>query len=392
MAEQQRQRGAVLAPERSAPPEGLHPLAWWRAALLIMCAFAVLGAVPAVLSGDVLGAWHLGGFGSVLPPLAPTATPAPDLALPRQAWIAIEARVLPQPGAGASLALLEPGFPVTLTEHARSGEGSWSHIQWGGPSTNAGGSGWVPDGALVGYDSSAQALGDLGALAPALGSSVAAYQGRFAAALYFPDSGQLYRANADTSVTLGDAFRPILLAAAFAAAEGQHSAAPATGASSLVAQVATGSAVAPATLYEQLGDAHGLLGFLAAAGITGIQPAPLDWAAARGTPNALLQFYALLATGSLLTNADRASLLALLAHAITSSANSPLNAQALGSGFLLAASGGSSGSATLLASGIIASSGGPRYVAVVALTGQASPAAAQAAVTAFFERLTAVLG
>lgn len=410
MAGQQRQRAPVaarptpaLAPtptsEQPAAPDSPSPLrrvrllAWWRAALLIFCALAVLGAVPAVLSGDLFGMWRLGGFGSIAPTSAPTATPALDLALPRQAWIAVAVRVLPQPGAGTSLALLEPGFPVTLTAHQRHGAASWSHIVWGGPAATAGGTGWVPDGALVAYDSGARPLGDLGALSPALGSSIAGYKSSFAATLYFPDTGQLYRANADQSVTLGDAFRPVLLAASFAAAESRHAAAPATNAQSLAAQVAAGNAAAPATLYEQLGDAPGLIRFLTAAGITGIQPAPLDWAASRGTPDALIQLYTLLATGGLLNSADRASLLALLAHAAAPAAGSLVNAQALGSGFLVTASinSSSAGGAALLASGIVAPGGGPRYIAAVAITGQPTPATAQQALAAFFQRLTALL-
>jgi len=391
MAEQQ--HTPMLAQERPAapgPPASPRSRAWWSAALLIFCAFAVLGAVPAVLSGDLLGVWRLGGFGSAVPPPAPTATPAPDLALPRQAWIAVAAHVLPQPGNGASLALLEPGFPVTLTAHHHGNGASWSRIQWGGPTSNAGGTGWVPDGALVGYDSGARPLGDLGALSPALGGAVAGYKGNFAAAVYFPDTGQLYRANADQPVTLGDAFRPILLAAAFAAAERQHVAAPTTNATSLVARVATGDAVATATLYEQLGDAPGTIRFLATAGITGIAPAPLDWAASRGTPTALLQLYTLLATGSLLNDADRASMLALLAHA-SAATGSLLDAQTLGGGFLVNAPTTTGGSAALLVSGIVAPSGGPRYVVAVTITGQSSPTAAREALAAFFQRLTAVL-
>lgn len=404
MAEQQRRRAPVavvrqtpvLAPERPAGPPPTpppHPLAWWRMALLIFCAFAVLGAAPALLSGDLLGAWHIGGFGSIMPASAPTATPAPDLALPRQAWIATEAHVLPQPGGGASLALLEPGFPVTLTAHQQNGGASWSHIQWGGPSTNAGGAGWVPDGALVSYDSGARPLGDLGALSPPLGSAMSPYKGSFAAALYFPDSGQLYRANADQPVPLGDAFRPILLVASFAAAESRHTAAPATDTTSLAAQAAAGNTAAPATLYEQLGDAPGLIRFLTGAGITGIQPAPLDWAASRGTPNALLQFYTLLATGNLLNDGDRASVQALLAHANAPTNASLLDAQTLGGGFLVTAtvSTSSASGVTLIASGIVAPSGGPRYVVAVTLSGQPNPAAAQQALGTFFQRLTTVL-
>ena len=401
MARQQRQPPPAaarptpaLAPEPPAtppPPSLRRSLDWLGAALLIFCVVVVVGGVPFLLAGDLVGAWHIGGFGSIAPPIAPTATPAPDLAVPRQAWIATEARVLPQPEGGVPVALLEPGFPVTLTMHQQSGGAMWSHIQWGGPSTTAGGAGWVPDAALVAYDSGARPLGDLGALSPALGGAMTHYKNAFAAALYFPDSGQLYRTNADQVIPLGDAFRPILLVALYSATEGQSKAASAANSASLAAKVASGDTVAAATLYEQLGDAAGVARFLASAGISGIQPAPLDWAASRGTPNALLQFYTLLATGTLLNGPDRRAVLALLAHAST--AGSLLDARSLGSGVLTVAAmaPGGAGAASLLACGIVAPENGPRYVIVASISGQASPTAAEQTLAAFFHQLGDIL-
>lgn len=401
MAEQRRKQTPIAVratpdptPQRDAPPSAAAPAQErWRAAALIFCIFVVLGAAPAMLTGDTLGLWHVGGFGSIYPTPTPTATPAPDLALPRQAWIATETQVLPEPGGGAPIALLEPGFPVTLTAHQRHSGAVWSHIQWGGPSAYAGGAGWMPDAALVTYDSGARPLGDLGALSPSLGSAMAGYKSSFAAALYFPNSGQLYRANADQSIVLGDAFRPILLVASFAAAESQHKAAPATSASSLAAQVAAGSPVAAATLYEQLGDAPGVTRFLTSAGVSGIQPVPLVWAAARGTPTALLQFYTLLATGGLLNSADRSAVLTLLAHADAQAASALLGGKSPGAGALVIASNanGSALGASLVASGIVAPSGGPRYVIVAAITNQADQTAAQQVLATFFQRLGAIL-
>lgn len=398
MAEQRQQQAptAVRATPALAPQHLTPPLAVahrrWRAAVLILCVFIVLGAAPAVLAGDALGVWHVGGFGSIYPAPPPTVTPAPDLALPRQAWIATEIHVLSLPG-GTSIAVLEPGFPVTLTAHQRHSGTVWSHVQWGGPSTHAGGAGWVPDTALVAYDSGARPLGDLGALSPALGSAISDYQHSFTAALYFPDSGQLYRANADQSITLGDAFRPILLVASFAAAESQHKTAPATSASSLAGQVAAGSPVAAATLYEQLGDAPGVTRFLTSAGISGIQPVPLVWAAARGTSNALLQFYTLLATGGLLNGADRGAVLSLLAHSNAQAASTLLGGEAPGGSMLIVASndGGGAGGASLIASGIVTPGSGPRYVIVATIAGQTDQAAAQRVLATFFQRLGAVL-
>lgn len=402
MAEQQRQQApaaarVTLAPQRSTPPlagQG-HPAARarWRTTLLILCIFLVLGAIPTVLAGDMLGTWHVGGFGSIYPAPTATATFAPDLALPRQAWIATETHVVSQPGNGSAIALLEPGFPVTLTAHQKIGGTVWSHIQWGGPSAHAGGAGWVLDSALVAYDASARPLGDLGALSPALSSAMTGYKSSFAAALYFPDSGQVYRVNADQPITLGDAFRPILVIAAFAAAESQRKAAPATDSSSLAAQVATGSPVAAATLYQQLGDAPGVTRLLTSAGISGIQPVPLVWSAARGTPNALLQLYTLLATGGLLNSADRGAVLTLLAHANAQAAAGLLDAQALGGGALAVASGNAGGAsgASLIVCGIVAPSSGPHYVIVATIANQANQAAAQQALALFFQRLSAIL-
>src|SRR5437879_4016422 len=81
------------------------PLLWWRAAVLILLAFAVTGVVPVALAGEVAGAWtvHLPGAPSFAQ-AAPAPTFAPDLALPRQAWVASSVSVLPRPGAGSPIA------------------------------------------------------------------------------------------------------------------------------------------------------------------------------------------------------------------------------------------------------------------------------------------------
>src|SRR5258708_30003722 len=105
-------------PNRAAGTARAPMLAWWRVALLILLACAVLGVVPVMLAGEFVGAWtvRLPGAPSFAP-ATPAPTFAPDLALPRQAWVASRVTALPLPGAGAAVAALDPGLPRARAAH-----------------------------------------------------------------------------------------------------------------------------------------------------------------------------------------------------------------------------------------------------------------------------------
>lgn len=391
----------VLAPERIERTSGTLARApqsapWWRASLLLFAAFCLLGLAPIALAANFTGAWRLRlpGAPILYAATAPTSSLAPDLALPRQAWMSASMPVISQPGGGSPLATLEAGFPVTLLKHARVAGGTWSYVQWDGPARGTGGAGWVPDAALVSYGASSHPVGDLGALSPALAQALAPYATQIAVSLYFPDSGQLYRTNDGRPFSLGGGFSAVLLADAFATAESRHQPAPATSTTSAVARVAAADTPSAAGLYSQLGGASGLSGYLSSIGVDGIQPAPSDWASAQATSAALLQFYDALAERDILSVADRDAVIGLLAQANASSTARLLDPRSLSPGSaLVVGATQASGSWTLSAAGIVnpLQTHSPRYIVAVAVTGQPSQAAGQQTLSLVFGRLAALL-
>ena len=380
-------------PDRAAGTARAPMLAWWRVALLILLACAVLGVVPVMLAGEFVGAWTVRLPGAPnLAPATPAPTFAPDLALPRQAWVASRVTVLPRPGAGSPVATLEPGFPVTLAAHQRLGSAQWSHISWVGPTSNAGGDGWVPDAAVVGFAADTRPIGDLGALSPALAQALSVYGAAFAAVIYFPDSGQLYRLRADVPLALGTGFRALLITATFAAAEAHHTPPPAVAATTAVGKLAGGDVASGAAIYTQVGGSAGMARFLASAGVSGVQPAAGDWTTTQATATALVTFYAALTGGDILSASNRAAVVALLAGANTSGVSSVLSGGAAGKdGVLVVGSAHSGDGWTASAGGSIVPAHGPRFFVAVAAQRQPSEAAGRQALATFFTQLNALL-
>lgn len=389
----------VLAPERPKRSSGgatpiQRSAPWWRTSLLLFAAFCLLGVVPAALAGNLAGTWalRLPGAPVVYATTAPTATPAPDLALPRPAWTAASVPVISQPGGGSPVATLEAGFPVTLLKHGRVAGGSWSYVRWDGPASGTGGSGWVPDGALVSYGTGAHPIGDLGALSPALAAALAPYAKQLVVSLYFPDSGRLYHQQDGQPFALGGGFSAVLLTASFAAAESHHQPAPATGTTSTAAKVAGADAPSGAALYTQLGGAASITSYLTGIGVSGIAPAANDWSATQATPAALVRFYDALADRGILSAGDRDTVVSLLALGNGPAAAQLLDPKSLVAGSALVVGAVQSGGAwTVSAAGIVNPAHGPRYIVAVAATGQPSQAAGQQALSLFYGRLAALL-
>ncbi|MBF6591280.1 MAG: hypothetical protein IVW57_12240 [Ktedonobacterales bacterium] len=366
---------------------------WSRSAGLLFALIVLAGIVPVALAGDLLGWWTLSRSAPfIVPRAAPTPTYTPLLATPERAWIATPADVLPRPGGGGAVARLWPGFPVALTQRARLDAAPWARITWNGPTPRAGGMGWVVATALVAYGADGRALGDAGALSPALGQALAPYGPHLAAVIYFPDLNQFYlTANADQSFALGDGFRAVLLAALLASA--RANAPPATGTAPAIdltsaAALASGNSAAAATAYTRLGGADGISRFLRGQGISGIQPDAATWDAAQATPRALIQFYTALLVRGALSDADRVTAVGLLARG--GSGVAPASAVGVG-GVLVGGSAQGQGGWSASACGVLAPNVGQRAVVVAVALREPSAAAAQDALRAFYAALAPLL-
>lgn len=366
------------------------PCSWWRVPILLLL-FCLVGIVPITLTRQMLPIWHAGL--PFLPALVlaqpPTATP--DLALPHAAWTVTTTRVQAHPGIGhIRIASFEAGFPVTVLEYQQSGATGWAHIRWHGPTNSSGGSGWVPDNALVAFQSDARPIGDLGALSPALGQAMAPYEASLSAAIYFPDSNQLYRVNQDTPFAIGDGFRSVVLLAWLASVE-KLSKPPVT--ISLQAQlIAAGNQQVLPQVYSQIGGASGTATYLADLGVSAIQPGA-DWLSAQATATAMVQFYLALETNAGLSSSDRTLALTQLVSAPTvpSTADIIEAANINATSVLVIGMARDASSWTFNAAGIVTPHNGPRYIVTTAIRGQPSQDAAANVLAAFFRQLATLV-
>ena len=359
---------------------------WSRVALLILLATVITGAVPVGVSGNLLGLWHL-----ALQPAPPAPTAVVDYALPRAAWVTTPSSIVASPGDSQPIAVLDPGYPVTLSAHRTLRGMVWSFVTWQGPDSSTGGGGWMLDTHLVAYGSSTAAVGDFGALSPALEQPVMALGARFAGILYFPDSGELYAQNPDQQFSPGDAFRLILTVDLFAQAATQQQPAPDASSTSVAAGVAAGAGINPASAYEQLGDAAGLRQFLASTGASGIAPAPHVWTAARATPSAILAFLHAFQAGMIIAPAERDTVLGLLTSANAPARTALADLTPLGEVALVPGVGQTGNGWTASIMGVVQPVHAAPFLMVLAIRQQATQAAAQHVLGELLLRLVPLL-
>ncbi|MEO7002646.1 MAG: hypothetical protein ABI068_12605 [Ktedonobacterales bacterium] len=401
---------ARMAPDAPARPMRTGGSHWLRNAIIIFLLFCLMGIIPLALAGETLGGWRLPL--RVAPLLAPgSGAPATifdtPLAHPATMEVGVAAHILSQPAGGASLAVLQPGFGISVTQYAHTGATRWAHVSWSGPSHTSGGGGWTLASALQtptrGLTSS---IGDLGALSPDLNQRLASYGDHLVAVVYFPAAHALYLTmNANTSAPspIGGGFRAILLADLYAQAE-KPGAKPVP--ASLARGVAMGDPIDASAAYQQLGDAVGVSNYLLAANLSGIIPAAGEWQGAVAAPKALLMFYSRLfagGTSGLVSSADQATIQQLLAHANATANASIIRPDALGNGGALvidtgksANAGSSSGSSGgqgvwASASGLLTPANGPQAVVVVFGRNESSTSAALSVLANFCGQLAIVL-
>ncbi len=381
-------RAATRFPSTDAPP---HQMDAWKATLLLLLAFCLTGIIPVGIVAYATGQLNLtpSSLVALFPRSStPTPTDAPDLALPRDAWVTQSVNVLPDPANGAPLATLAPAFPVRLLQHKRVGKTIWSRVQWNGPVAGTGGEGWVPDGMLISYGATGAILGDLGALAPSLRQEVAPAGKQFAAMVYIPSQNRLYTQGApDGFFALGTGLRAMQLSALYAGAEAQNKAVNLTDALAL----SHGDATVTPRIYQQLGGAAGLSLYLSSKSVQGIQTAP-TWTACNATPRALIDFYTQLA-GDLLQAKDRSAVYSVLALADAPTTANLVAPWARAAGNLLVVGiAPTDNTFTVSVAGVLTPAKGPQVVVMAVATAQSSTDAAFQAMKAFYMPLTTLFG
>ena len=370
---------------------------WLRNAGVIFALICVLGVLPVAIGGQTLNLWRLPSALS-LPGVRPNVAITYAVALKSPvvgAVSATTATILALPETGAPIAILQGGYPVTINQYATvDGDHSrWAHVAWQGPVANtgaSGGQGWTLATALTTTGSGQTqiaTIGDLGALALALGGAMAPYGDHFIGDVYFPNNNaRYYTANAQQPFALGSGLRNVLLADLYSVAEAQRQAVN----TPLTQGLARADASSGATAYHELGDAPGVGKFLTNSFVDGVQLANANWLGAQTTPGALIVFYSELTNLSsprLLNAADYATVRLLLVNANASAVGGILPAGAVGGGVIIVDMGQDASGWWMTAAGALEPAHGGDTVVSAAAQGEPSIAAAQAILHAFFARL-----
>jgi hypothetical protein len=355
-----------------------------RVTLMILLLAAVTGFAPAALAGQALGYWALPLTAPALPFLG--ASYDPPLAKPQAMVVNTTATIVSAPGSSPTLATLEPGFPVSVTQYASQGGSRWAKVHWGGPTKAAGGSGWTQAGALQAPGPhAAKAIGDLAALSPAVGRAASRAGSGFAASLFFPASGYAYHsASASQTVTLGQQIIPIALVVDYG--EGLAARQP----SSINQDLVSGNPEALSFVYHAAGAESGMAGYMANYHISGFHFAT-DPTQSTATVQALGQFYAALTQAPLVGPDDLRQIFALLAGAI-GNLSSYASASQIGTGALTITTAKTSAGYTTIITGQLQPASGPTLVLVAVSANQPTAAASQSALKSFLTPLFATLG
>lgn len=370
---------APVIKHASAPP-----VSSLRVTTLILLLAVVTGALPVAFAGQALGYWTLPLTAPALPFLAPSYDP--PLAKPQAMVVNTTATIVSAPGSSATLATLEPGFPVSVTQYASQVGVRWAKVHWDGPTKTAGGSGWTQADHLQSPGPrAAKPIGDLSALSPAVGRAASQAGSGFAASLFFPDSGYAYySASASQTVTLGQQIIPIALVVDYG--EGLASRQP----SSINQDLVSGNPEALSFVYHAAGAESGMANYMANYHISGFRFAT-DPTQSTATVQALGQFYTALTQAPLVGPDDLRQIFSLLAGASSNTAPY-VSASQIGTGALTITTAKTSAGYTTMITGHLQPASGPALVLVAVSANQSTAAASQSALKSFLKALFATLG
>ncbi|HEX9037732.1 MAG TPA: hypothetical protein VF808_12175 [Ktedonobacterales bacterium] len=371
-------RPAVTSVRLSGPGDSMRTTLW----LLVLA--LITGAIPIALAGQTFGYWRI----PLSAPAIFSSAPVYDapLAKPQSMVVNATAQVETVPGSGVTVAVLQPGFPVTVTRYATQGSQRWALIRWAGPVKTAGGSGWTPTAQLTAPGGhTTKPIGDLAAFSPAIWRAANAAGDGFAATLYFPASGYAYHsANQSQTVTLGQQMIPIALVADYGEGLAAHQP------SSIPQDVASGNSQALLFLYAQLGGAKGMSAYVAHYQMSGFHFA-VDPTQSTATIQGLSQFYTALSQAPLIGPDDQRQVFSLLTGG-SIDARAYASASQIGSGALTATTTQNDKGYTTIVAGQLQPTNGPAVIIVAVSADQPSSASSRTALQDFYKSLFATLG
>ncbi len=235
----------------------------------------------------------------------------------RQAWASGAATVLPGPGAGAAVATLFDGFPMTLTGDSVWLSGAlWYHVQWKNLASER--DGWVAADQLAfdQPDGGGTTTADLGALSPQLGAYASQQDAHIAVAVYVPDLNRYYVYNPDVAIATASTIKVPMLIALLQLAESQGRALTSDEQDLAQAMIEDSDNDAATEIYGEINYNVGVDDVMAEANAPGLTVNTQAFGFSTTTPLAMAQLLTALDQGKLLSAADTAYALNLMSSVI----------------------------------------------------------------------------
>lgn len=277
---------------------------------LLIQAFAhtvlVMDATPGVAPAAQIvpaGADYLKTFG---PPRVALATST-------HAWVTGDTIARKQPNeTSAAQAHVGLRFPLTLTGQTLWTDGAlWYQASWHAPHATS--TGWIAATAL-GFVAPAGGPAEAGfdVLDPALAAYLAGYGNEVGVVAYDVTRGVSYSYNANGAFITASSIKVPIMLALLTQVEAQGRGPNSNELYWLNLMIEHSDNEAAQILYEEIGDAPGMLSFAIKMGVSGIEPTSGIWGWSYISPQAMVQLLTMLQTGQILNASDRNLALTLM--------------------------------------------------------------------------------
>jgi beta-lactamase class A len=239
----------------------------------------------------------------------------PRVALSAQApvWALSDAPVQTAAGAGNAIIHIGQNFPFTLVGESQWANGMlWYHVRWQVPHSS--GTGWTPATALTFIHPAPNSLAtaSFDVLSPALAQYLASQGGNAGAVVYDVTRGQYYTYNPDGQFIMASSAKVPILLTFLTMTESQGREPNDSENALLTAMIENSDNEAAQALFDEIGGADPINGFMQSVGIPGLSADPDAWGWSTVSPLAMVRLLTLLHQGKMLNAPDRALALNLM--------------------------------------------------------------------------------
>ncbi len=277
--------------------------AFWRGVLLLdQNSASATSARPAVERAPT-GAAYIQTLGE----------PGANVQAGASVWVRESATLLSVPQTGSARVHLGQNFQLYLTGASRWINGTlWYEVSW--QSVGASGTGWIASASVTSTAPSrgTPTFASFDALSPSLASYLAGFGARVGVVLYDETRQQYYTYNPDGQFTVASSVKVPIMLTLLTMIEGQGRELNDGEMYLLTTMIENSNNDSAQALWEEVGGADSVGGFLRGVGIEGFAGNPDAWGYSTISPRAMARLLTLLHDGKILTAQHRALALSLM--------------------------------------------------------------------------------